>query len=128
MTLVELLARARWGLASLVDWQENQTMASWMTGRPMEASTLAGLGFHLLHGLIAGIVFVLLLPLVPVGIPAPIPGLGFGVVLWGIGLALFRPIMAHGREAGPLGWIPVVVSLATHLVYGAALALLVTWA
>jgi uncharacterized protein DUF6789 len=127
MTLVELPARSRWGLAALVDWQENQTMASWINGRPVEASTLPGLAFHVLHGLIAGTVFVLLLPLFTPQLPLVALGAGYGAVLWAIGLFLFRPITHRSPRAGPVAPVAVAVSLAAHLVYGVALGILVLW-
>ena len=55
MTVAEILARSRWGLEALLDWQENQTIAAEITTRSVETTMIPGLGFHFLHGLLAGL-------------------------------------------------------------------------
>ncbi len=127
MTLLELAARSRWGLDSLLEWQENQAISSRITGRPMEASVLAGLGFHFLHGLLAGIVFVLILPIFPPVFPLAVLGPGYGVVLSSITLVIHKPITGRRAWSGPAGSVALGVSLVAHVVYGAVLALLVVW-
>ena len=127
MTLVELVARSRWGFDGLLEWQENQAIASRITGRPVEASVLAGLGFHFLHGLLAGIVFVLALPIFPPEFSLAVLGPGFGLVLFSITLVIHRPITGRRGWSGSLGFVALGVSLAGHLVYGAVLTLLVVW-
>jgi len=67
MTLLELPVRFRWGIEGLLDWQVNQRMASRILKRPADAVVLPGLGLHFLHGLVLGVVFVLVIPLFPSG-------------------------------------------------------------
>ncbi len=127
MTLLELAARSRWGIDGLLEWQENQAISSRITGGPMEASALAGLGFHFLHGLLAGIVFALILPIFPPGFSVVVLGPGYGVVLFSITLIIHRPITGRQAWSGPVGSVALAVSLASHVVYGAVLAVLVVW-
>lgn len=127
MTLAESLARTRWGLEALLDWQENQTVAGRMLKQPMETVVVPGLGFHFLHGLLAGVVFVLgvppFLPLLPLRVLGP----GYGVVLFAITLAIHKPITGRSPGSGRLGSVALLVSLVAHVVYGGTLALLVVW-
>lgn len=127
MSLLELAARSRYGLDGLLEWQENQAIASRITGRPVEASVLAGLGFHFLHGALAGIVFVLILPIFPPVFSLAVLGPGYGVVLFSITLVIHRPITGREAWSGPVGSVALGVSLVGHVVYGAAVALLVVW-
>jgi hypothetical protein len=127
MTLLEIVARSRWGLEGLLEWQENQTVAAWITKGAMEDAVVPGLGFHFLHGLLAGIVFVLVLPLFPSMVPLWVLGPGYGVVLFAITLVIHGPITGRSAWAGPRGSIALALSLLSHMVYGAALALLVVW-
>lgn len=127
MTLPEILARSRWGLKALLDWQENQTLAARITKRSIEAAVIPGLGFHFLHGLLAGIVFVLVLPLFPSVIPICILGPGYGFVLFAITLVIHKPITGRTPWSGNGRSAALGVSLAAHVVYGAALAFLVVW-
>lgn len=124
MTLIELVARSRWGLAALLDWQFNQSTLATLTKQPSEDLALAGLALHFLHGLIGGIVFVLVLPLVPPSWPVWASGVGFGAILFAVTLLLFRPITGRRPRSGTHGSIAVAVGLLTHVVYGAVLGLL----
>lgn len=127
MTLVELAARSRWGLDGLLEWQENQAISSRITGRPMKDSAVAGLGFHFLHGLLAGIVFVLILPIFPPDFSVAVLGPGYGVVLFSVTLVIHRSITGRRAWSGPMGSVALGVSLVGHVIYGAVLALLVVW-
>lgn len=127
MTLTELAARSRWGLEALLDWQENQMIAARITKRAVEAAVILGLGFHFLHGLLAGIVFVLVLPLFPPELPLWILGPGYGVVLFAITLVIHIPTTGRAPWSGRLGSVALGVSLVAHVAYGGALALLVVW-
>jgi len=127
MTLLEIVARSRWRLEGLLEWQENQTMVAWITKGPVEAAVVPGLGLHFLHGLLAGIVFVLILPFFPSDIPLWVLGPGYGVVLFAITLVIHRPITGRSAWSGPRGPVALALSLLSHMVYGAALALLVVW-
>ncbi len=128
MTLIELAARARWGLAGLLDWQINQTSVARMLKRPEGNLALAGFAFHVLHGLVGGVVFVLALSLVPPSWPVWTLGVGFGALLFGLTLLAFRPITERSARSGPHASAAVAVALLTHLVYGAVLGLLIAWA
>ena len=88
---------------------------------------VAGLGLHFLHGLLAGIVFVLVFPIFPSEFPLAPLGPGYGLVLFAITLVIHKPITRRAAWEGPRGRIAVGLSLLTHVVYGAALALLVVW-
>ncbi len=124
MTLIELAARARWGLEGLLDWQINQATLARLTKRPSEALVLPALGFHFLHGLLGGLVFVLLLPLLPPGWPLLALGLGYGALLYIVTLFAVEPVTGKAAASGPHGAPAVAVALLTHLAYGAVLAAL----
>ena len=127
MVPIELAARSRWGLESLLDWQINQAMVARLTRRPPKDVVLAGLAMHALHGLVAGLVFVVILAVLPAGWPFEALGLGYGVVLFGLTLAVVRPITGSDPASAPHATAAVAVNLATHLVYGAVLAFLLIW-
>lgn len=82
MTLIEVPVRVRYGLDGLIDWQHNQVIAARFTGRSVEASVLAGLGLHFVHGLFQGMFFVVVLLLLPMQGPSWLLGAGFGVFLF----------------------------------------------
>ncbi len=124
MILIELVARLRWGLAGLLDWQINQATAARFTKRPAETLVFQGLGQHVLHGLLAGLVVGWLVPFVPAAWPALALGLGYGAVLFVVTLIAFRPVTGRRLASGDHGTAAVGVALLTHLVYGAVLALL----
>ena len=125
MTLAESVARTRWGLEALLDWQQNQTVAGRLLKRPTETVVLPGLGFHFLHGLLAGAVFALVVaPFLPV-LPPWVLGPGYGVVLFAITLAIHKPITGRPPRAGRLGSVALLVSFVAHVVYGGTLAFLV---
>lgn len=127
MTLTEIPARARWGLEGLLEWQENQTIASRITRRHVEEVVVPGLALHVLHGLLAGIVFVLILPLFPPEFPLWVLGPGYGIVLFAITLVIHKPITGRAPWSGSLGSVALAISLWSHMIYGATLALLVVW-
>jgi len=127
MTLVELPVRFRWGIEGLLDWQVNQRMASRILKRPADALLLLGLGLHFLHGLVLGVVFVLVLPLFPSGPSLWVLGPGYGIALFAVTLAIHRPATAGGPWSRELGSVAVTTSFVTHLAYGTVLALLVVW-
>src|SRR5437879_13858185 len=59
MTILEVPAWRRRGFAGILDWEQNQTMAARLLGRPAEELVAAGLGLHFSHGVLAGLVFAL---------------------------------------------------------------------
>ncbi len=127
MTLIELGARSRWGLEGLLDWQINQATLGRLTGRSEESLVLAGIGLHFLHGLVAGLVFVLVLPLFPPAWPVEALGLGYGAVLFGLTLLAYRPTTRRRLGSRPHRSAAITVGILTHLVYGTLLALLLLW-
>lgn len=124
MTLIELALRPRWGVAGLLDWQINQATMATLTKKPAENAAAAGVALHFLHGLVGGIVFVLVLPLFPPSWAMWPSGVGFGAVLFALTLAVFRPITGKRLRSGSQGSAGVAVALLTHLAYGAVLGLL----
>ena len=127
MTLLELVARAGGGFAVLLDWQLNQATVARITERSVEASVGLGLGFHFLHGLVAGAIYVFLVPYVPSGIPWWATGAGYGLVLLAVSLLVYRPVTGQALGSGELGRIALPVGVLTHVVYGVSLALLMMW-
>src|SRR6266571_1999690 len=49
MTILEVPAWRRRGFAGILDWEQNQTMAARLIGRPAEELVVAGLGLHFWH-------------------------------------------------------------------------------
>ena len=122
MTLLELAVRSQWGAESLLDWRINQATVARLTRRPPDRVMLGGLAMHLSHGLVAGVAFALILPVFPRSFPVVVLGLGYGVVLFVLTLAVVRLVIGRVRESRA-----VAVVLVTHLVYGAVLAYLLMW-
>src|SRR5438128_1432568 len=54
MTILEVPAWRRRGFAGILDWEQNQTVAARLLGRPAEALLSGGLGLHFSHGVLAG--------------------------------------------------------------------------
>jgi hypothetical protein len=127
MTLLELLARSRWGLEGLLDWQVNQRTAARILHRPVESVVVAGLALHFLHGLLLGIAFVLALPLFSAELPFWISGPAFGLVLFALALANYRFALGSATWSRELGSVAVTVAFLTHLTYGTVLALGTIW-
>src|SRR2546423_12303225 len=59
MTILEVPAWRRRGFRGILDWEQNQTMAARLLGRPAEELVAAGLCLHFSHGVLAGLVFAL---------------------------------------------------------------------
>lgn len=124
MVLVEVPAWRRWGLPGVMEWQENQALAARVLGRPREALVLPGLAFHFLHGALAGVVFVLGVPLLPWALPLVGLGALFGFALWLVTLVIHGPITGTPPGRDQMGATAMAVSLVGHLAYGVALGLL----
>ncbi len=122
MTAVELVARFRWGLAVLLDWQQNQATVAMVARVPPESAVRPGLALHFLHGLAAGAIFALLLPFVPPSLPVAGLGLGYGAVLFALTLVAHKPITGRAPGSGSKGATAIAVGLLAHLVYGGLLA------
>jgi hypothetical protein len=124
MSLIEFPIWRKWGMEGVVEWHMNQSLMARLLGRPPEHLVSQGLILHFLHGGLAGIVFVLMLPIVP-RIPIISAGVAFGLILWVISLLIMRPVTGVGLGGHHLQWLTLVVALAGHLFYGILLAFLV---
>ena len=127
MTLVELAARSYGGLEALLDWQVNQVTAARILKRRADELVLAGIGFHFLHGLVAGLVFVLALPFAPAALPTWLLGIGYGVVLLAITMVVHKPMTRRMPASWRLRPMALGVGFLAHAAYGTALALLIVW-
>jgi len=124
MSLLEYPIWRRWGLEMVTEWHLNQVIAGRLLRRSTETVTVQGLLFHVLHGGLAGIVFVILLSLAP-NVPIADAAVGFGLILWVVSLFIFKPVTGVGLRGHSLGLSPLIVSLAGHILYGVSLGLLV---
>lgn len=126
MATSEALAWKRWGIAAVLEWQENEALARRALRRRDRLFPLA-MGFHFLHGALAGLVFAFGLGWLRPDLPGAVAGGLFGFVLWLITLVIHYPITGSRVTEGSLGAIPVLISLAGHLIYGVALGILAVW-
>jgi len=124
MSLLEYPIWRRWGLEMVTEWHLNQVIAGRLLRRSPNTVIVQGLLFHVLHGGIAGIVFVIVLSLAP-SVPITDAAVGFGLVLWVVSLFIFKSVTGVGLRSNPLGLSPFLVSLAGHILYGVSLGLLV---
>src|SRR2546428_12622841 len=125
MTILEVPAWRRRGFAGILDWEQNQTVAARLLGRPAEELVAAGLGLHFSHGVLAGLVFALGLAASPVPLPSPAAGAAFAIVLWALTLAVHARAAARRIPGDSVPMAAAMVSLGSHLVYGIALGVLV---
>jgi quinol-cytochrome oxidoreductase complex cytochrome b subunit len=123
MLMVEVPAWKMWGLTGVMEWQENQGIAKRALHKPAETLVAPGLTLHFLHGCLAGIVFAIVISIVTLGLPVPLLGLAYGLLLWILGLAIFKPIIGERIPGGRSGRIAVSVNLAGHMVYGLVLGI-----
>jgi len=124
MSLLEYPIWRKWGLEMVTEWHLNQVIAGRLVRRSPNTTLAQGLMLHVLHGGIAGIIFVLLLSLAP---SARImdAAVEFGLVLWVVSLLILKPVTGVRLRGHPLGLSPFIVSLAGHILYGVSLGLLV---
>jgi len=125
MTILEVPAWRRRGFAGILDWEQNQTVAARLLGRPAEELVAAGLGLHFSHGVLAGLVFALGLAALPVPLASPAAGAAFGIVLWALTLAVHARVTGRRIRGDSVRTAAAIVSLGNHLVYGIALGVLV---
>jgi len=124
MSLLEYPIWRKWGLEMVTEWHLNQVIAGRLLRRSPNTAIAQGLMLHILHGGIAGIIFVLILSL---GQSARImdAAVEFGLVLWVVSLFILKPVTGVRLLDHPLGLSPFIVSLAGHILYGVSLGLLV---
>jgi hypothetical protein len=121
MSLIEFPVWRKWGMKGVIEWHMNQSLMARLPGRHPHHLVSQGLILHFLHGGLAGIVFVFLLPVVP-RITIMHAGVAFGLILWIISLLIMRPVTGVGIGGHPSRWLALIVALAGHLVYGILLA------
>jgi uncharacterized membrane protein YagU involved in acid resistance len=124
MSLLEYPIWRRWGLEMVTEWHLNQVIAGRLLRRSPNTVIVQGLLFHILHGGLAGIVFVSVLSLAP-NVPINDAAVGFGLILWVVSLFILKPVTGVGLRGHPLGLSPFIVSLTGHILYGMSLGLLV---
>lgn len=121
MTAWEFIFYRRYGLEACLDWEINQHLLARVNGKDPHANLGLGLVMHGIVGIGGGVVFAaMLLDASQFSVAAA--GLGFGVALWTLLLALPRFATGRGVGQGQLRSLPAVVSLVGHVIYGAALA------
>lgn len=125
VTLTEIPMWLRWGMDGVPEWEMNQALLARLLNRRQESLVIHGQLLHFLNGGLLGILFALVVPLVPWGMNNSLVGLAYGLVLWAISLAILKPITGRGVVDNPLGMIPFLGSLVGHLVYGAILGLMI---
>lgn len=124
MTLFEAGLWWRWGLQGVLDWQQNQVLAARMLAGSPEDHYVSGWILHHVHGGAAGAVFAGAMAILAVPGPVWVWGPVFGMLLWPTAVAIHRLITGVDPFDHPLGRVPVWTALASHLVYGAALGVI----
>ena len=124
MSLSEYPVYRKRGMKSVSEWHMNQAMMARLLHRPAQTLVPQGLLLHFLHGGIAGILFVLVLPLLPFGIPIIATSVAFGLVLWVIALLIMNPVT--GIRIRDHSLLSLIVSFVGHLLYGIVLGLVVS--
>lgn len=126
MSLVEYPIWRMWGMEGVSEWHLNQVMVGRIMNRAPHSVVAQGLLLHFLHGGLAGIVFVLLLPSIQ-NVPVIVAGVGFGIILWIIALLIMKPLIGVGFRHQSLNLMPLIVSFGGHILYGLFLGLAVTY-
>lgn len=125
MSLTEYPIWRRWGMEGVSEWHLNQALMARLLHRPPQDLVFQGLILHFVHGAVAGIVFVLILPIFSQGIPVVEAGVAFGLLLWVIAMLIMKPVTGIGLRNHHMRLLPLVVSLGGHLLYGILLGLVV---
>ncbi|MCS7127404.1 MAG: hypothetical protein NZ953_03310 [Thaumarchaeota archaeon] len=118
----------RWSTVGILEWHENQMIASKVMGRRPEDSFSIGFLFHFANGGIAAMAYGAFIALVPqFTLLGPLVlGPAFGVFLWVFTLALIhKPLTGVSITKHPLGWRPSALSVALHVLYGTIVAYIV---
>ncbi len=131
MTLFEFPFWKKWGMRGAAEWQTNwvifSTLAKLDSNRIREPRISWTITLHLWHGTAAGIVFGLLLPvltLLPAGsFSVLLDAIVYSLALWVI--FMLAPRRAFESAGGTrISNRSLFVALASHLVYGIFLGLL----
>jgi len=135
MTLFESPFWRRWGMNGVAEWQSNWIIISKLTrgnsSKIREPRISWTVSLHLWHGVATGIVFGLLLPyltLLPAGnLSVLLDAVVYSVALWI--LFMLAPRRAFESGGGTrISDLGLSIALASHLVYGIFLGLLVPFA
>lgn len=124
MTFVELPFWKRWGLQGVLEWHENQVITSKVFKLSSEKTSLFGIfAFYFLNGGLGGVGFLLALWLFPAGVSHIfLSAVIYGLFLWIVILiSIHKPLTGISLVSNPLGYLPVLTSLAGRFVYGTAL-------
>lgn len=133
MTLTEFPFWKRWGMPGVAEWQLNWVTLSVLRVLPADEGPRASwkvITSHLIHGMVASLVFVALLPsllnLVALARSSLIlDALVYSLVLWVV--FSVAPRRAYERAGGiTIARRGIFVSLISHSVYGLVLGILVT--
>jgi hypothetical protein len=132
MTFFEFPFWKRWGMNGVAEWQTNWVILSKLarldSNRIREPRISRIVALHLWHGTAAGIVFGLLLPVMPLlatgNFSILLAAVVYSTALWVI--FMLAPRSSFGSAGGMrISDRSMSVALASHLVYGVALGLLV---
>lgn len=135
MTLAESLFWKRWGIGGIADWQVNWvelTILGAVTNRGGDGGPKASwmvIANHLIHGMAASVVFVVLLSAFQswppsAGVSIVLDALVYSILLWVVFSVFLRRFY---ERAGGIRILRrgILVSLLSHFVYGLSLGLLV---
>ncbi|MCS7117974.1 MAG: hypothetical protein NZ957_04215 [Thaumarchaeota archaeon] len=128
MSLPQYVFWRRWSTMGILEWHENQMIASRVLRRRPEDSFAIGFVFHFANGGIAAAAYAPIVALVPqlLQLGPSVLGPAFGIMLWVLTLApIHKPLTGLSITRHPLGWRPAALSIALHIVYGTVVALLV---
>jgi hypothetical protein len=126
MLLAEVPVFRRFGRRGVFEWHEIQASLS-RARRQSGIDAKFVFPLHFLAGGVGGLLFVVALSLVSLDVSLVVPGLALGVLMWLVTLVIHERITRVHPWRNDMGYAPVAASLAGHLLYGAALGLLLSW-
>ena len=124
MTVIELPAWKRWGLRGVLEWHENQNLSKKFFRLSGEELHWKGIfALHFGNGGLGGVGFVLALVLFSFASQnLLLSGILYAIFLWVVTLIpIHKPITGITPWKHPDGNMPMLISLAGHLVYGVVL-------
>jgi len=126
MLLAEIPALRRFGRRGVFEWHEIHASLS-RVRRPRDFGDEFVFPLHLMIGSTSGLSFAIALSLVRLDVPLAVSGLALGVGMWLVTLAVHGKVTGVHPWRNDMGYVPVAASLAGHVLYGAALGLLLSW-
>ena len=120
MTGWEILFFRRYGLEACLDWEVNQHLITKVNGKAPEANMPEGLAMHFIVGIVVGIGFALITRKYSAAAVMSIAVI-LGLLLWALLLPMRRLVAGQGLRDDRLGWLPALVSLVGHVIYGVVL-------